>query len=425
VLPPRPPERMQTDSRTFALSANLEYAAVVKVTAKHIIGFEGANPMKRRRFVKDVITACVVGASISRISIASGSSGASENPDITAAGIPRWRGFNLQGRFGNSQHPYKGPAYEEFDFATMAEWGFDFARLPLSYWDWSSREDWTLVREEPLTQIDRAVELGRQHHIHININFHRIPGYCINQRELEPADLFSGTAAQRAKAMTAAKFHWKTFAQRYKGIPNRELSFDLINEPPKMRSYEGYLEERYVEIARELVASIREVDPGRLIFADGINIGQAPVVGLVDLGLVQSTRGYQPKAVSHYTANWVPLDEFETMRKPTWPLTDDNGQVWDRSRLKEEYIARYQVLIDKKVQIHVGEWGCFNKTPHNVALAWMQDCVSLWKEVGWGNSLWNLRGSFGVLDSERTDVVYEDYKGHKLDRKMLEVLRAS
>ena len=37
--------------------------------------------------------------------------------------------------------------------------------------------------------------------------------------------------------------------------------------------------------------------------------------------------------------------------------------------------------------------------------------------------MWNLRGEIGVLDSERTDVQYEDYKGHKLDRKMLELLK--
>jgi endoglucanase len=53
----------------------------------------------------------------------------------------------------------------------------------------------------------------------------------------------------------------------------------------------------------------------------------------------------------------------------------------------------------------------------------MEDCLSLWKEAGWGNALWNLRGSFGVMDSERPDVQYEDFKGHKLDRKMLELLR--
>ena len=343
--------------------------------------------------------------------------------DIAAARIPRWRGFNLQGQFASPERPYGGPAYEEFDFSTMAEWGFNFARLPLSYWAWGSRDSWHLIREDVLKKIDQAIELGRQYHIHINLNFHRIPGYCINDRELEPADLFSGTREQRERALDAAAFHWRTFAKRYREIPNQHLSFDLINEPPKMRSYEGYLEERYVEIVTALVGAIREEDSHRVIFADGINIGQAPVLGIVGLGLVQSTRGYLPKAVSHYTATWVPRDEFETMNTPTWPLKDDKGEIWDRDRLKREYIDKYKPLTEKGVQIHVGEWGCFNKTPHPVTLAWMQDSLSLWKEAGWGFALWNLRGSFGVLDSERLDVNYENFKGHKLDRKMLDLLR--
>src|SRR5919201_5307687 len=298
--------------------------------------------------------------------------------DPTAGHIPRWRGFNLQGKFPMKGEPPQGPAFDEFDFATMAEWGFDFARLPLSYWVWGSREDWSLIREEPLKEIDRAIELGRQYGIHINLNLHRIPGYCINQRELKPMDLFSGTTAERAKALSAAVHHWRAFAARYKGISNRRVSFDLINEPPRMRSYEHYLEENYVRIVNTLVNSIREIDANRLIFADGLNIGQAPVLGIVDLGLVQSTRGYLTKAMSHYTANWVPRDEFETMKPPTWPLKDDSGQIWNRERLKREYIDKYQPLVSRGVQIHVGEWGVFNKTPHPVALSWMEDSLSLW-----------------------------------------------
>ena len=377
---------------------------------------ESVKFMNRRSFV----TSLVVLAATSPW--AKGPAWAGEE-EIDARRIPRWRGFNLQGRFAMPGRPYEGRAYDEFDFATIAEWGFDFARLPLSYWVWGSKDDWSVIREEPLKEIDRAVDLGRQHGIHINLNFHRIPGYCINGRELELADLFSGMRADRDKALAAAVFHWKAFARRYKGIPNRHLSFDLINEPPKMRSYEGYLEERYVEIVRALVAGIREESPSRLIFADGMNIGQSPVIEIAGLGLVHSTRGYQPKAVSHYTATWVPRDEFETMNPPTWPLKDDKGQIWDRARLKQEYIDRYKVITDRGVQVHVGEWGCFNQTPHTVALAWAEDCLSLWKEAGWGNALWNLRGPFGVLDSERQDVSYEDFKGHKLDRKMLELLR--
>ena len=364
--------------------------------------------MDRREFVRQA------GAAVAAFGV-SGRVGQAEEADLNASRIPRWRGFNLQARFGPA-----ADSYRESDFAIMAEWGFDFARLPLSYWTWTHRDSWLNINEAALNDIDKAVEFGHQYGIHINLNFHRLPGYCINGRNLEPVDLFSGTDAERAHALSAAVFHWKHFAERYKGIPNRRLSFDLINEPPKMQS-----EDRYVEIVRALVAGIREVDGTRLIFADGIDIGQTPVMGIVDLGLVQSTRGYLPKAISHYTASWVPKDEFETFRFPTWPLKDDAGQVWDRERLKQEFYTKWKPLVDKGVQIHVGEWGCFNQTPHGVTLAWMKDCLSIWKEARWGFSLWELRGAFGVLDSERKDVKYEDFKGHKLDNEMLELLRSS
>jgi endoglucanase len=378
--------------------------------------------MHRRRFLASLAGAGMAAVSAPRIL-------SSEAPTITdlhsasLQPIPRYRGFNLQweGDPGDTIHP----AFEESDFAMMQEWGFNFARLPLSYWIWGKATDWTYINDEPLTQIDRAVELGKQYGVHINLNFHRLPGYCINSRELEPADLFTDHAPARARALNAACYHWAHFARRYKGVPSTQLSFDLINEPPRRRSYEGSVEDRYVEVVRALAAAIRGEDPDRLIFADGINMGQNPVLDLAGLNLVQSTRGYQPKSISHYGANWVPLDEYETMKAPTWPLTDDTGNLWDRAWLQKEYVDRWKPLTALGVQIHVGEWGCFNRTPHAIALNWMSDCLAVWREAGWGNALWNLRGGFGILDSKRTDVAYEDLNGHKLDRKMLELLRTA
>ena len=51
--------------------------------------------------------------------------------------------------------------------------------------------------------------------------------------------------------------------------------------------------------------------------------------------------------------------------------------------------------------------------------------LALWKDAGWGWSMWNLRGAFGILDSERPDVPREYFRGHRLDRKMLELLIAN
>ena len=125
--------------------------------------------------------------------------------------------------------------------------------------------------------------------------------------------------------------------------------------------------------------------------------------------------------ISHHKASWV--KGSDTWLTPTWPLTMPDGKVWDRERMKREYVAPFKEVEAVGGAVHVGEWGAHNRTPHEVVLKWMEDCLRNWREANWGWALWNLRGSFGVMDSGRNDVEYEQYKGRKLDRKMVELLR--
>jgi endoglucanase len=366
--------------------------------------------MNRRQFIS-VSTAATAG-----LLLASSLRAQSAAPARSQPKIPRWRGFNLTDLTGGQ----RGHAYHETDFQWMQEWGFDFARLPCSYWAWSSPQDWMKIDDDALKPLDQAVEYGRTHNIHINLGLHRIPGYCVNGREREPFQLFDSPRESMQRALEAAVFHWSYLARRYKDVPSSRLSFDLFNEPPFMPD-----QSRYVEVALALITAIRGISPDRLITADGADLGQTPVLGLLDQGIVQSTRGYLPKMVSHYTAKWVPPAEFESLEKPTWPMVDKHGITWNREKLRAELIAKWQPLTDRGAPVHVGEWGCVPQTPHEVCLAWMGDLLGLWKEAGWGWSMWNLRGGFGILDSGRTDVAYEDFRGHKLDRKMLELLLAN
>ncbi len=328
--------------------------------------------------------------------------------------IPRWRGFNLTEMNGQR----RGVPFRESDFAWIAGWGFNFVRIPTSYWQWSSPKAWMTFDPDALLPLDRAVELGRQHGVHTCICMHRVPGYCVNGRELEPFQLFESSPDSYHRALDAAVFQWKVLAERYRDVPSSQVSFDLMNEPPFMPD-----QTRYVDICKTLIAAIRSVSPDRLIFANGADIGQTPVLGLIDEGIVQSTHDYQPKMVSHYKAAWVPEREFESHEKPTWPMVDMHGVLWDKEKLRAEDIAKWKPLTDVGAPVHVGEWGVVPLTPHHVALAFMADEVSLWKEAGWGWSLWNLRGGFGIVDSGRADVAYEDFEGHKLDRRMLELLQ--
>ncbi len=330
-----------------------------------------------------------------------------EMKPATAAHLPRWRGFNLLEKF--TQHEGGNPPFQESDFAVLSEWGFDFVRLPMSYRCWAEPGDWLTLREGELKDVDQAVALGRKHRVHVNLNLHRAPGYCVNPPR-ERLDLW-----RDEKALEACAFHWGHLAKRYKGIPNERVSFDLLNEPPDIS------EATYVRVVRRLVEAIRAEDPQRLIIADGLKWGSTPVMGLAALGIAQSTRGYEPVQISHYKANW--MRGSDQWPEPTWPLHPGQPGEVNQKTLRANRIEPWKRLEEKGVGVHVGEWGAFNRTPHAVVLAWMRDCLALWKEAGWGWALWNLRGGFGVLDSGRADVTYEDFRGHKLDRQMLEVLR--
>jgi len=358
--------------------------------------------MNRRRFIRTVGTWTAAAAAAPVLSLE-----AADQERVSAKHLPRWRGFNLLEKF--VKQPGGNPGFRESDFACLEEWGFDFTRLPLSYLCWTDPGDWLKFREAELRSLDDAVAFGGKHHIHVNLNLHRAPGYCVNPPK-EPLNLW-----QDEEALAACAFHWGHLAKRYQGISNERLSFDLVNEPGAIR------EETYVRVVTRLVESIRAEDPQRLIIADGLMWGHKPVFGLVGLGIAQSTRGYEPTRISHYKASWTQgLGEGP---EPTWPLKVGETGVVDKETLAKDRIAPWKKLEQAGVGVHVGEWGAYNRTPHKVVLAWMRDCLALWREAGWGWALWNLRGGFGVLDSERTDVAYEDFRGHKLDRQMLELLR--
>jgi endoglucanase len=357
--------------------------------------------MNRREFLKTAGTLTAAAASLPLA--------AADLKPATARKLPRWRGFNLtekcvKRRNGNN------PAFRESDYEMLADWGFDFTRLPLSYLCWTEPDDLLKVRETELKDIDDAIEMGGTHKVHVNLNLHRAPGYCVNPPK-ESLDLWTDN-----KALDACAFHWSMLAKHYKGIPNERLSFDLLNEPANV------LDETYIRVVKRLVESIRAEDSQRLIIADGIRWGRDPVFGLVELGIAQSTRGYDPMQVSHYKASWV--EGAENYPEPTWPLDRKDKGIVDKEFLRKDRIEPWKKLEQKGVGIHVGEWGSFNRTPHRVALAWMRDQLDLWKEAGWGWSLWNLHGAFGILNSGRADVQYEDFRGHKLDREMLTLLQA-
>jgi endoglucanase len=308
----------------------------------------------------------------------------------------------------------EAPDERALDF--MAHQGFNFVRVPADYRFWTSDFDYFHPDEAVLAYFDRYLEACQARGFHLSLNLHRAPGYCINRNDLERHNLWLDPLAQDAFV-----FLWETFARRYRGVSSADLSFDLLNEPPSVGHY-GMTRAGHAALIRRTVAAIRAIDPAREIVIDGLGGGHLALPELADLGVVHSGRGYQPMPVSHHQASW--WSGHASAPEPLYPGQVWEGVTWDRATLR----AFYQPWRDVEAagaRVHIGECGCYNRTPNDIALRWFADLFGLYKEFGWGFALWNFAGDFGIVEHGRPGARYEESHGYKVDRALLELIQAS
>ncbi len=312
-----------------------------------------------------------------------------------------------------SYHPGAKPGdieHQALDF--MGKFGFDFVRLPMDYRFWIHDFNYSSPQLGVFDQIGSYQSELQSRELHLSLNVHRAPGYCINSPETEKHNLWVDAEAQDAFINI-----WVLFAKKFKGVPGKYLSFDLLNEPPSVGE-RGFTREIHEALMRRTVSAIREIDPSRPITLDGLDGGNTAMPELADLGVTHSTRGYQPMSVSHYQAGWWKYSQG--LPPPEYPV-DFDGKRWDRKGL-EEFYKPWVAVEDAGVPVHVGEFGCYNKTPNEVALAWFRDLFGFYKSRNWGYSLWNFKGDFGIVSHGRPNTRYELIEGFEVDRELLQLM---
>ena len=346
--------------------------------------------------------------------------------------LPRWRGFNILDFF--SPRPFNNKYFSaiEQDFKWIADWGFDFVRFPMAYPGYLkynlvsgipiTPEQTVDFNEEAIEIVEKTVYAANKQGLHVSLNLHRAPGYCINAGFREPFNLWKDEDAQQAFYT-----HWDMWAKRFKNVSPKLLSFDLVNEPCYKEDTNDQFcpstaipGETYRKVALGCLEVIHKQTPNRLVVADGNYGGGLVTPELEDLPLAQSCRGYYPHYVSHYRAPWF-WKNPDDAPMPVWPGTV-NGMDLNRKMLEEAF-QPWIDLAKRGTGVHCGEFGCYSETPHEVFLAWFEDQLDILTSAGIGWALWNFHGSFGVLDSGRKDIQYEDFHGRKLDRKLLKLLQ--
>jgi endoglucanase len=307
------------------------------------------------------------------------------------------------------------PADEKaLDF--LAEYGFNFVRIPVDYRFWTTGEDYCHPDESIFKYIDGYLQACKCRGIHLSLNLHRAPGFCINHNNLEKHNLWLDAVAQDAFV-----FLWETLACRYEGLSSQFLSFDLLNEPPHPGEY-GMTRENHAALMRRTTAAIRAIDPNRRVIIDGLGGGYLAMPELADLGVTHSGRGYHPMPITHHKASW--WSGHVHAPKPRYPGLIWQGQFWNRRALRRAYWGWRQVE-KHGVEVHIGELGCFKYTPNEVAMRWYADLFSILQEFGWGYAMWNFQGPFGIIEHGRPGAKYECVSGYPVDHALLDLILES
>ena len=328
----------------------------------------------------------------------------------------RWFGFNDLGMFrapGDTSDPRSTGEFQRDHFRWIHEWGFNFVRLPLDYrhlMTTKTDDNWATFKEDGFKKLDQGIRYARKNKLHVQICLHCAPGYSILSPTLVPGD---GTLRTDPDAQAAFCRLWREIARRYRDIPNEEMSFNLLNEPDS-----NFTESQYNAVFDGAIAAIRAEDPVRFIVLDGRNVAANPSTHFGSVpGTGQAFRGYTPHVLTH----WKYTADYQSDPEPTWPLSV-TGSAYKYEQ-PETTVGYYYGKLPDGYPMMVGEFGCCSNTPHQVALAWMRSVLTLFNEKQLSWALWNVDGAFGVIDSNRADVEYEDFEGHRLDRAMLTLLQ--
>lgn len=186
---------------------------------------------------------------------------AQQNPVVTAEDHPRWTGFVL-----GETHTHDTFVEE---IATVAEWDFNSVRYKMRYSTFFN-EDITEVDMLKLWKLDQMVASAIENDVHLNLCLCELPGRWTyidekTYKEKGEFDLFTN-----AKHQENADKVFRFLAERYKDVPNFNLSITPFFEPTSKNMSTGLKGAKYTEkdVATYLghvIDLIREESPDRLI----------------------------------------------------------------------------------------------------------------------------------------------------------------
>lgn len=320
------------------------------------------------------------------------------------------RGTNISHWLSQSRARGKERAawFTRADVRRIAEYGFDHIRLPVDEEQLFSADGGKDT--EAFDLLDSAIDWCAESGLRIIVDLHILRSHYFMDANNPP--LFADP-----DAMYDFADRWHELSHHLHYRPADSVAYELLNEPVARDP------EDWNRVFRTAFDEIREHEPGRTILVGSNWFNSVDTFDALkipeDRNMILTFHYYLPMLVTHHQAGWWDggkyagpisypgrpvLDaELEILKPGLRKVVSENNRPYDAAHMRLDMAKPLAARLRTKAPLYCGEFGCFNKAPLPVRLAWYRDILGVLQEngIGWAN--WDYKGGFGIVDKDGTE----------------------
>jgi aryl-phospho-beta-D-glucosidase BglC (GH1 family) len=289
------------------------------------------------------------------------------------------------------------------DIALIQSMGFDHVRLSVDPHPMMQPHRPDEIPAEYLGYLDAAVKMILDHGLAVVIDLH-------------PDAEFKARLAKDDSFVQEFSDFWRALARHYSSWDAERVFFEILNEPEFTDRY------RWYGVQSKLAAAIRESAPQHTMIATGARWSNDDELvflePLRDPNVIYNFHFYEPHIFTHqgatwgaYFWHWVKALEYpsspESAGKAAAGIPDPVDRLavirygqehWNAERIQAEIAQVAEWAHRRGVAVICNEFGVYRQyaNPRDRE-AWIRDVRSALEQNGFGWTMWDYSGSFGVV----------------------------